>query len=78
MPETKKLLIDEKANKKGRICDNVAKDCLLTDQQACSRITRLFVCHQAKKGLIHRKMVVECPHPKVKPSYRPDLTMKEK
>ena len=37
-----------------------------TDQeQACSRITRLFVrsvgCHHAENGPIHRKMVVHCP-----------------
>ena len=43
-----------------------AKDCLITCQeQACIKITRLFVClfgcHYAKNGPIHRKMVVDCP-----------------
>ena len=41
-----------------------AKDCLLTGQeQACSRITPLFVIvrRHAKNGPIHRKMVVDCP-----------------
>ena len=43
-----------------------AKDCLLTCQeQACTRITRLFGCsfgcHLAKNGHIHRKMAVDCP-----------------
>ena len=66
-------------------CENIAKDCLLTGQeQACSRITRLFVClfvcRHAQNGLIHRKMVVTAPHwshPYEKPFYRPDRTRKE-
>ena len=42
---------------------NYWKDCLLTGQeQACTRITWLFVClfgcHQAENGPIHRKMAV--------------------
>ena len=38
------------------------KNCLLTRQrQACSRITRLFGWHHAENGLIHRKMIVDCP-----------------
>ena len=42
-----------------------AKDWLLTGQeQACSRITRLFgwlfVCHHAENCVEHRKMVVDC------------------
>ena len=45
---------------------NFAKDGLLTgQQQACTRITQLVVfsveCHHAKNGLVHKKMVVECP-----------------
>ena len=39
-----------------------AKDYLLTGQeQACTRITWLFVRHHAKNGPIHRKMAVDCP-----------------
>ena len=39
-----------------------AKHCLLTGQeQACSRITRLVGCPHAENGLIHRKLVVDCP-----------------
>ena len=39
------------------------KNCLITGQeQACSRITLLFGCrHHAANGLIHRKMIVDCP-----------------
>ena len=65
----------------------IAKDCLLTDQeQDCTRITwlfgRSFGCNHAENGLIHRKMVVDCPlviTSKVKPFFRPDnKTRKEK
>ena len=43
-------------------------------EQACTRITRLFVRHHAKNGPIHRKMVVDFPlviTSKVKPFSRP-------
>ena len=30
-------------------------------ERACTRITRLVGCHYAENGLIHRKMVVDCP-----------------
>ena len=61
-------------------CENIAKDCLLTGQeQACSKITWLFVClfvcHHAENGPIHRKMVVDCPL--VKLFFRPDKTRKK-
>ena len=44
----------------------IAKDCLLNGQeQACSRISRLFVCsfvcHHAENGQIHTIMDVDCP-----------------
>ena len=49
----------------------VAKECLLSGQeQACTRITRLFgclfvirlfSCHHAENGPTHRKMAVDCP-----------------
>ena len=52
-------------------------------EQACTRITwlfvRLFVCHHAENGPIHRKMVVDCPlviTSKVKLFFRPDKTRK--
>ena len=60
---------------------DIAKDCLLTGQeQACTRITRLFVCHHAENGSIHRTMVVDCPlviTSKVKLIFRPDKTRKK-
>ena len=47
-----------------------AKDCLLTGQeQACTLgspiaiVVWSFGCHHAKNGLIHRKIVVDCPRP---------------
>jgi len=45
---------------------NIAKDYLLTGQeQACTRITRLFGClfgcHHAEKGLIYRKWLLTGP-----------------
>ena len=53
-------------------------------EQACTRITqlfvRLFVCHHAKNGPIHRTMVVDCPLVitfKVKLIFRPDKTRKK-
>ena len=63
----------------------IANDFLLTGQeQACTRITRLFVysfgCHHAENGSIHRKMVVDCPLviiSKVKLFFRPDKTRKK-
>ena len=66
-------------------CLTIAKDCLLTGQeQACTRITWLFVClfvcHPAENGTIYRKMVVDSPlviTSKVKPFSRPDKTRKE-
>ena len=37
---------------------SLAIDCLLTGQEpAYSRITRLFLCHHAKIGQIHKKML---------------------
>ena len=67
------------------LCFLPAKDCLLSDQeQACTRITwlfgRSFRCNHAENGLIHRKMVVDCPlviTSKVKPFSRLDNTRKE-
>ena len=39
----------------------LAKDCLLTGQeQACTRMNRLFGCHNADYSSMHRKMVLEC------------------
>ena len=63
----------------------VAKDCLLTGQeQACTRITRLFVrlfvCHHVENGPIHRKIVFDCPLviiSKAKLFFRPDKTRKK-
>ena len=48
------------------LTSQIAKDSLLTGQeQARTRITRLFVssivCYHAENGLIHSKMVVDCP-----------------
>ena len=52
-------------------------------EQACTRITRLFVClfvrYHAENGPIHRKMVVACPlviTSKVKFFFRPNKTRK--
>ena len=60
----------------------IAKDCLPTGQeQACTRISRLFVClfvrYHVENGPIHRKMVVDCPlviTSKVNPFSRPYQT----
>ena len=57
--------------------------CHTGQEQACYRITQLFVCsfvcHDAKNGPIHRKMFVDCPlmnTSKVKLFFRPDKTRK--
>ena len=64
----------------------IAKDCLLIlvksrlalGSPGCSFVC-LFVCHHAKNGPIHRKMVVACPlviTSKVKFFFRPNKTRK--
>ena len=65
----------------------IAKDCLLTlvkGRLALGSpgwlVVRLFVCHHAENGPIHRKMVVDCPLviiSKVKLFFRPDKTRKK-
>ena len=64
----------------------IAKDCLLTlvkGRLALGSpgwlVVRLFVCHHAENGPIHRKMVVACPlviTSKVKFFFRPNKTRK--
>ena len=73
------LGIKRSRSKKIHSSINVAKDCLLTGQeQACSRITWLFVRHHVENGPINRKLVLDCSlviTSKVKPY--PDKNRKE-